>query len=212
MRDVDPSFLAALQNARERGIVPRKLVTVTGKEFVSGEAERLSFWTGDEDLTMTVNSGLNGLPSNRLFYGNVNMMVSPIARVSTLTIQTVTISFSQIAAPVQQLVRGLDIRLAKVEIWEALLDPTSRFLVSVPPLVFLGEVAGSPITTPSIGGEGGVEISAQSDAIAMLTRKNPLKSSFEAQKRRSSNPNNPDEWGKYSAVVKQWEVPWGRKS
>ncbi|CAN7507279.1 hypothetical protein [Pararhizobium sp. LjRoot238] len=211
MRDVDSSFLAALQNARERGIVPRKLISMTGRDFETGDPALMSFWSGDEDVTMTVVSGITGATSSRLFYGNVNLTVSSIPRVADLTIQTVTVAASQIAEPIQALVRGLDVRLAKVEIWEALLDPTSRLLVSTPPLVFLGEVDGSPITTPEVGGEGSVEISVVSDAISMLTRKNPQKSSFEAQKLRSPNPASPDQFGKYAASIRSWSIPWGVK-
>ncbi|MBW9062370.1 hypothetical protein JNB71_03465 [Rhizobium herbae] len=211
MRDVDSAFLTALQNARERGIVPRKLISITGRDFETGDPALVSFWSGHEDVTMTVVSGISGATSSRLFVGSVNLTVSPIPRVADLTIQTVTVSVSQIAEPIQALVRGLDVRLAKVEIWEALLDPTSRQLVSTPPLVFLGEVDGSPITTPEVGGEGSVEISVVSDAISMLTRKNPQKSSYEAQKLRSPNPADPDQFGKYAASIRSWSIPWGVK-
>lgn len=204
MRNVDPEFYAALSNASERGIVPRKLVSVTGASFDGATVEQMSFWTGDDDQEMTVTSGITGLASTRLFYGAVNLEVSPIPRVSDLTIQTVTISASQIADPIQQLVRGMNIRLAKVEIWEALLDPASRLLVSTPPLVWLGEVNGSPIETPVINGDGSVEIATVSDAISMLTRSNPAKSSAEEQKKRQG-----DEWNKYAGAVKNWKPNWG---
>jgi hypothetical protein len=207
MRDVDPDFMAALSSAAERGIVPRKLVSVTAREFADpSTTARVSFWTGDEDLNITVTSGITGLPSVRTFYGAVNLEVGSIPRVSDLTIQTISVTLSQLADPVQDLVRGYDVRLAKVEIWDMLLDPASRLQVSTPQLVFLGEVDGSPIETPSVGQEGSVTIKCVSDAISMLTRKNYTKSSYEAQKLRSG-----DEWGKYAASVKSWRIPWGQK-
>lgn len=206
MRDVDPEFIKALIEAPDRGIVPRRLVSVTGREW-SGESDAglMSFWTGDEDVEMTVVSGLNGLPSARLFYGAVELRVGSIPRVSDLTIQTITVSLNVFADPVAQLVRGYDIRLAKVEIWDMLLDPTSRRPISTPQLVFLGEVDGSPIETPEVDGEASVKLKCVSDAISMLTRKNYTKSSYEAQKLRGG-----DEWGKYANTVKTWRIPWGQ--
>ncbi|WP_430259778.1 hypothetical protein [Neorhizobium sp. IRS_2294] len=207
MRNVDPDFMAALADAPERGIVPRKLVSITAREFGHPTVlETVSFWTGDENVDITVTSGVDSQPSTRLFYGGVNLEIGSIPRVSNLTIQTVPVSISQLADPVQQLVRGYDVRLGKVEIWDMLLDPATRLPVGTPQLVFFGEVDGSPIDTPSVGGEGLVTIRCVSDAISMLTRKNYTKSSYEAQKLRGG-----DEWGKYANTVKTWRIPWGQK-
>lgn len=207
MRNVDPEFMSALIDAPDRGLVPRKLLSVTGREWSGNSiAAEMSFWTGDENVEMTVVSGLNGLPSARLFHGAVELRVGSIPRVSDLTIQTITVSLNIFADPVAQLVRGYDIRLAKIEIWDMLLDTTSRLPVSPPELVFLGEVDGSPVSVPEVGGEGSVEIKCVSDAISMLARKNYTKSSYEAQKLRGG-----DEWGKYANTVKTWRIPWGQK-
>lgn len=212
MRNVDSAFMAALVGARERGIVPRKLVSITGADLISGAAERRNFWSGDGDMVINVVSGLNGLASDRRFVGDIGLSVSSIPRVSDLSMQTISITMSQIADAAQELVRGLNIRLAKVEVWEALIDPDTRLLVSSPPLVFLGQVDGSPIDTPEVGGEGRVEIRVVSDAISMLMRNNPAKSSYETQARRHPDyPAQKDAWGKYSASVKTWRIPWGIK-
>lgn len=220
MRDLDPDFYAALLAAPERGIVPRKLVTFTGWTWPDGsgnvEAERMSFWTGDDDTLITVTSGLNNLPSTRTFYGGVNLEISAIPRVSSLTVQTVTIQMTAFAPVVQELVRGLDIRLAKVEIWDALLDPDSRLLAGAPTLAWLGVIDGSPINTESDGGDedGGdevVEIKSVNDAMVMLTRPNPAKSSHEEQKKRLGPGGAVDDFGKYAGSVGSWRVPWGEK-
>jgi len=215
MRDLDPDFYAALQVAPERGIVPRKLVTFTGWTWPDGsgnvEAERMSFWTGDEDILITVTSGINNLPSTRTFYGGVNLAVGPIPRVSSLTVETVTIQMTAIAPIVQELVRGLDLRLGKVEIWDALLDPSSRLLAGMPALAWLGVVDGSPINTESEGGDEVVEIKTVNDAMMMLTRSNPAKSSHEEQKKRLGPSGEADDFGKYAGSVGSWRVPWGEK-
>jgi hypothetical protein len=208
MRDPHPDFYAALVNARERGIVPRKLVSITGRSITTGALlDPISFWSENDDQDITVTSGLTGATSTRLFFGGVNLMVSAIPRVANLTIQTVALTASQIAPAVQEAVRGVNIRQAKVEIWDALLDPTSRLLAAPPALVWLGEVDGSPIETPPVGSQSGsVKINTVSDAISMLTRKNPAKSSAEEQKRRQG-----DEWRKYAGAVKNWKPNWGQE-
>lgn len=204
MRDIDPAFNTALINARERGIVPRKLVRVTGRSYETDEIEAMAFWSDIEERQIQIASGIDGSVANQLFYGGVALSVSPIPRVLDLTVQSVAITASQIAPAVQTLVRGMDLRLGKVEVWEALLDPTTRQFVSMPPLVWLGEVDGSPIETPSVNGEGSVQINTVSDAISMLTRKNPAKSSYEEQRKRQG-----DEWGKYAGANRHWKPHWG---
>ena len=207
MRDVHPDFYAALANARERGIVPRKLVSITGRSHTTGAIlAPVSFWSENDEENITVTSGITGETSTRLFFGGINLVVGPIPRVANLTIQTVTVTASQIAPAVQEAVRGINLRQAKVEIWDALLDPTSRLLVSPPALVWLGEVDGSPIETAPVGENGSVKINTVSDAISMLTRKNSAKSSAEEQKRREG-----DEWNKYAGAVKNWKPNWGQE-
>ncbi|OLP56675.1 hypothetical protein BJF92_11340 [Rhizobium rhizosphaerae] len=208
MRDVDPDFFAALKNARRDGIVPRRIVTITAKTWPDANGNtapvQRSFWTDVDDVVFDIVSGITGQMEARTCYGNVDLKVSSIKRVSDLTIQEVTISASQIAPPVQSLIRDQDVRLGKVEIFDCLLSPKSRRPVSLPELVWLGEISGTPISTPSRGEAGSITIKTVSDAIMMLTRKNPAKSSYQEQKKRDG-----DEFGKYSNSVKDWKIKWG---
>ena len=207
MRNADPAFVAALAGARDTGIVPRRFVYFTVREWNTGLPFGLGVWTGDDDVTVSLQSGLTGDTVTRDYHGDGNVLqTSPIPRVADLTIQTVTITLSQIADVTQLLTRGYDIRLGKVEIHDALLDPKTRQLISAPQIVFMGEIDGSPIATPKAGEDGTIEIKAVSDAISMLTRKNPAKSSYEGQKRRGG-----DEAGKYSSTIATWRIPWGEK-
>ena len=207
MRNLSPAFLAALQAAQDGGIVPVRLVWVQAKDRATGLPVEVGFWSGDEDQEITVVSGSTGLPVVRLYYGAVNLDISEITYVSDLTIQTVTVSVSQIADIAQQLVREFDVRLAKVEIHEMCIDPETGQLAAMPELAFLGEVDGAPIRTPAAGGEGSIDFAVRSDAISMLTRRNSRKSSHEGQRLRSG-----DEWGKYSSTVATWTVPWGKSA
>lgn len=207
MRSISNEMLTATAVARTRGLVPRQFVLVTARNLASGEMESVGLWGGDDTIDITVLSGTTGLPVTRTYHGAGELGgVDRIPRVSDLTVQTVEIDLSQIAPVAQQLVRGHDLRLAKVEVHDGLLDVDTRLPVSPPELVFLGEIDESPIETPAVGGKGSIKLIVVSDAINMLTRTNPRKRSYEGQKRRSG-----DEFGRYSNVVKNWEVVWGEK-
>lgn len=210
MRDVDAGFYDALRDAPEKGIVPRKLVTFTGWAWGSTTRESRSFWTGDRKRDFTVTSQVDNSVSTRMFQGGVNLSVGRIVRSSQLVIQTVDIQMSANAPAVAEAVRGIDLRLATVEIWDMLLNPRTRAIAGIAP-AFLGVVDGSPINTEVAGGEEVVEISVVNDLMVMLTRTNPAKSSHEEQKKRLSNTGEQDDFGKYAGSVKSWKVPWGEK-
>lgn len=208
MRNISSPMQTALQDAPDKGIVPRRFVWVTARTRDTGLPVSEGFWSGDEDVTINVIDGRDGTIVARLYRGAGELLrISPIARVSDLTEQTVTIDLSQIAPAVQQLVRGYDVRLGRVEIHEMTLSTVSRQPSSPPTPVFIGVVDGAPITTPAVGGDGKAELRCVSDAISMLTRTNPRKSSYEAQKLRDG-----DEWGLYSASVAAWDIKWGANS
>jgi hypothetical protein len=207
MRNVSSAFMDALLSGRDRGIVPRRFLHVTARDRTTGAPAGIGLWTGDEDINVTLTSGVTGQEVTRTYYGARNLVIPTIPRVSDMTIQTITVTMSQIADAVQQLIRGYDVRLAKAEIHDGLLDPVTRQLVAPPELSFLGEVDGAPIETPAVGGEGKASLKLVSDAISMLARKNPRKSSYEGQKRRDG-----DEWGLYASTVATWKIPWGQKS
>ncbi|MCM2472159.1 hypothetical protein HGO38_01540 [Rhizobium sp. CG5] len=207
MKNISTGFLAALVAAREDGIVPRRLVYITAKDRETGDPVEVGIWTGDDDVNIPVLSGLTGTEETRTYYGGLNLSVGEIPRVSDLTTQTVTIEMSQIAEITQLLVRGYDVRLAKVEIHDLLLDPRSRMPVAPAEIAFLGEVDGAPIDTPAAGSDGKITLNVVSDAISMLSRTNPAKSSYQGQKRRSD-----DRWGRYKGTVGNWELPWGQKA
>jgi hypothetical protein len=200
MRNIDGNFFSALSQARDAGIIPRTFVWFSAKEISTGSPVTLGLWTG-------VISGTTGLPEARTYYGAINLSPGETPRVSDMTAQTISLEMSQIADVTQELVRSYDLRLAKVEIHEMSIDPTSGALSAAPSIAFLGQVDGAPIDTPSVGEDGKLSISVISDAISMLNRTNPQKSSYEGQKRRSN-----DQWGKYSSTVKNWNIPWGTKS
>ncbi len=205
MRNSATAFNNAMAIAQDTGLAPRQFVYVKNvKPFGGGAAASFGFWTGDDDAIFTVIDGGTGLPVERSYYGAVNMVVDNIPRVSDMTVQSIQIEVGQIATATELLVRGYDVRLAKVEIHEMALDPASRLPISDPEIVFLGQIDGAPIETPSAGEDGVITFSINSDAMSMLARVNPRKSSFQSQKRRAD-----DRWGKYAGTVKNWPIKWG---
>ena len=205
MRNSNTTFNNAMAVSQDTGLMPRQFVYVKNvKPFAGGAAESFGLWTGDDDLAFTVIDGETGAPVSRNYYGAVNMIVDHIPRVSDLTIQSVEIQVSQIATVTELLVRGYDVRLARVEIHEMGLDPATRLPISDPEVVFLGQIDGAPIETPGDGEDGTITFAINSDAMSMLSRTNPRKSSYQSQKRRSD-----DRWGRYSAVVRNWPIKWG---
>ncbi|WP_273794696.1 hypothetical protein [Brucella intermedia] len=207
MRAATAEFFEQLNAAPDTGLVPRQAVWLTVKERATGNRVERGLWTGDEDLNLTVYSGVTGALISRPYYADVISRVGEIPRVSDLTVQNVTIDLSQIADAATQLFRQYDARLGNVEIHDLLINPETGDQIGPGLISFLGVIDGAPIKTPKKGGTGSIKIKAVSDIFAMLTRTNPRKSSYEGQKIRGG-----DEWGKYASTVSSWKIPWGEKS
>ncbi len=45
MRNVNPAFMSALPQARDRGIVPRRFLFVTAKDRATGAPAGIGLWT-----------------------------------------------------------------------------------------------------------------------------------------------------------------------
>lgn len=192
--------------ARDRGFSPRDFFWITVKDRASGEPVSFGIWSGDDPIEVAIVSGVTGGIVTRTYVGGANLSIGEIARVSDMTIQTLEVEMSAIAPVCQQIVRGYDARLAKGEVHVGYLDPDTRVLVDPPEIDFLGEVDGAPIETGSAGGESLITLRLVSVAISMLTRTNPRKRSYEAQKRRLAN----DEFGLHGNSVASWNIPWGQ--
>jgi hypothetical protein len=206
MKNISAGMAAALAVARDQGLITRQFVLIAAISRSTGLPFLRGFWTGDDNITIGVPDRDTGIVVNREFIGGMNLSMTSIPRVSDLTIQTVTIDLTQIATAVQEIAREYDLRLAKADIYEVTLDLSTRLVSGTPEIVFMGEVNGNPINTPAVGEDGSIQLELVSDAISMLTRTNPRKSSYEGQKRRGG-----DEWGLYSSTISSWKVPWGQK-
>lgn len=208
MRDIDPAMLNALVAAPRAGLIPRRLAWFVAKNRDTGAPAEAGVWTGSEDLNISVVSGTTLQVVSRPYIGGLALeSIGDIPRTSDFTVQTVSVNLSQLASAAQQLFRQYDLRMAQVEIHEVLIDPITRNQIAPAQIVMLGRVDGAPVKTPRRGETGSVVVKVVSDVMSMLTRKNPRKSSHQGQMVRQN-----DQWGKDSAVVSTWKIPWGQKS
>lgn len=203
MRSPASAITTAINAARDSGLIIRWSVTIWPKDRETGVRTAFGFWTGDDPITTSVISGSTGNSETRSYYGGVNLSVPPIPRTSDLTVQSFEISLSQIADAVQTVLRGYDARLAPIEVHVWVLG-ASGAPVSAPEPEFIGIVDEAGITTPVAGGDGKASMTIVSEAMLMLTRKNPRKRSDEGQKRRSG-----DRFGRYSNTAGYTRVYWG---
>lgn len=204
MRSSSPSTVAALAAARSMGIVPRRLVWLKVRDRSDASVFEVGLWSGDYPVSFTVLSGDTGLPVTRTYIGGVGLNVGDINRVSDLTIQSVDVSMSAIANAAQEIVRGYEPRLARVEIHTCLFDPATRQPADDPEVDFLGVVDGLDIGTAASGGESDVTLKVVSEAILMLSRVNPARRSDNFHRTRSG-----DRVSRYSSAVGNWHVDWG---
>lgn len=211
MRSVSLNFSNALKNAPRDGIVPRWLISIAAKTFASDPADTVevmrSFSTHDDHLDIDVISTKSGLITTRQFLGSVNLQVGRIPRFSELKIQQVEVTMSATAPAVNDFIRSNNLKGARVEIWVQLLSPQSRVPVGVPELAWLGIVDGAPVDA---GDDGElVALTVVNEAMVMLTRDNPAKSSHEEGKRRKLPDGRQDDFSIYAGSVKDWKIPWG---
>lgn len=206
MRSVSSAYLSALTNARENGLIVRKMAYFTAKDRGTGDPAYYGFWTGDEPITTNVVSTTTGSAVERTYVGSVGLEVGQIARVSNMTIQNVAITLSQIEATALALVREDDPRLATVEIHDCLLG-TDGLPVANPEPVFYGEIDQASIKTPSAGSVGGIEMMAVSSAIVLLSLTNPRKRSYAGQAQRTA-----DQFGRYSNATAYSKIYWGENA
>ncbi|MGN6773504.1 MAG: hypothetical protein ACTHJQ_27200 [Rhizobiaceae bacterium] len=206
MRTVDTPTYDWLVNATDKGIRPRNIIYFKVRSFDGESTEDFVFWNELDPSTVTVIDGATGNTVNRNCVGDGALLsIDDIPLTSDLTIQTIKCSLSQIHETVEDMVRGYDVRLAKVQVHRALFDPQTNELVSFPLPHFMGTVDKATVGTPAAGNEGSIDFSLVS-IIREMTRTNPAKKSDETQKRRSG-----DRFRKYNSTAGQTDVFWGLK-
>ncbi len=181
----------------------RDYLTIVAKDD-DGDPVPFGFWTGADDVTVTV-PNLDGNTESRNFVGGGTLLeVPPVVDAVGLEIRTVTFGLSQIHANVALMVRGHTIRVARVELHRGELGADNGELVDDPELLFAGRVDAAKIEDAAIGGEGRTDIMAVGDVVD-LTRTSPMLKSDESQKLRSG-----DRFRRYADTAAAVDVFWGQ--
>lgn len=203
MNIYDAAFAASLTAARDGSIAPLYFLWVVARDRETGAEAPIGLWSGDEDLTITIEQP-DGSSVSRVYLGACNLEIDGIQYVADLTDNPVSASLSQLAPAAQLLVRGLDVRLAYCEIHAT--TWTGGALTSVPQLLWIGIVDEGPISAPGAGGEGGIALSIRSEIMTQLGQASPAKSSDAHQRRRLST----DRFCEYSGIIGSRDVQWYR--
>lgn len=190
-----------------RRLVARDFVWIVARDRTTGDPVPDGYWSDYGTIAAEVVDPDTGAAQERQFYGAAGLVaVSDIPLVSTVTVQTVTVTLSQVADRVNELIRTYDCKQAPVQIFRGLFDPATRAMVAPAECRFVGFVDDLKIGTPAEGGDGGVVMTCASHT-QELTRYNPDTRSDASQKLRSATDN----FYADTAVVGGWELYWGRK-
>lgn len=201
MRTFAGGFTSGLVAAQDSGIRPAYFFHVVAKDRTTKAAVPYSFWSGDEDITLTVELP-DGTTVSRAYTGGVNLSVRDIEYVADLTDNAVTVALSHLAPTVVDMVRGKTVRYSYCEIHAT--SWVGGTLASVPQLVWVGVVDAAPLSIGAIDNDGGVVFSVRSELMTQLMISNPAKSSDSHQKRRLAT----DEFSLYAGVIGTRPIQW----
>ncbi|QIG67369.1 hypothetical protein EVB39_040 [Rhizobium phage RHph_TM3_3_9] len=203
MRSVPTNTYNVLHNAAENGISVRDFVWV---QTVTGLNEFGFFSDIDPVVSVPVISGQTGLPVTREYYGAGALRSVDVITLSVgLNVYTIGIQLSNLHPVVNDMVRGHDVRNARIEIHRGIIDPATGQLADPPMLHFMGTVNKADPRRGRTGAEGSIELTATS-ITNELTRTNPAKFSDATIRRRSG-----DRFCRYVDVMGDVRLYWGAK-
>jgi hypothetical protein len=201
-RSVSAENYAALQARR---LVARDFLWFTVKDRTTGAPVYDGYWSDVGTYTADVVDPETGGTTSRQYFGSGTLIsISDIPIVSNLTVQNLTITLSQVADRVNDLIRTYECKQGRVEVHRGLFDPNTRALVAPATPRFVGYIDTIDIQTPKENSDGGVVISCTSHT-QELTRANADTRSDASQRLRSATDN----FYQDTAVVGSWQIFWG---
>jgi hypothetical protein len=204
MRDISAGNWTALQ---QRQLMPRDFIWFVVRDRNTGAAVTDGYWSDVGEITAQYIDPDTGGVGSRTWAGAGSLIqISDIPLVSNITVQNITVTLSQVADRVNNLVRGYDCKQGRVEVYRGLFDPESRQMVAPAEPRFVGTIDEAPITTPRENESGDVTLTCTSNT-SELTRTNPDTRSDASQRLR----NPADDFFVDAAVVGQWVQFWGRE-
>lgn len=196
MRTVPANTLRVLKDAPKNGIKVRDFVWI---ENVGG-SQGWGFYSGaDPSVSVTVVSPLTGSNATRTYLGAGTLQsISDVTLTVGLDVYQVTVELSNIAASVQNVIRGENIRHGRIEIHRGVIDPLTDELTDPPLVHFVGTVNQTNPRRP-----GGISVICTS-ITNELTRSNPALFSDASMRKR-----NGDRFCRYVEAMADVKLPWG---
>ncbi len=202
MKSYPPNTVAALAARR---LMPRDFVTIWARDRGTGDLVRVGLYSDLSNVSALVIDPETGAPVLRDFYGAGSLIqISDIPSIVGVSVETVTVTMSQLHDQVEAAIRLYDCTLARIEIHTGLLDPSSRKLVDPAEPVFVGFIDKIEVRTPSENEEGAAILTCASGTQELL-RSNPATRSHADQQLRAPG----DDFFKDAAVCGEWDHWWG---
>lgn len=202
MKSYPANTVAALAARR---LLPRDFLTITARTRDTGAPVSVGFWSDLANVSALVTDPEMGMPVLRDFYGSGSLIqISDIPAIVGVSVETVTVTMSQLHDQVEEALRLYDVKQARVEIHTGLLDPDSRKLVDPAEPIFVGFIDKVEIRTPAEGGEGAAVLTCASGTQELL-RSNPSTRSHADQQVRAPG----DAFFLDAAVCDDWDHYWG---
>lgn len=196
MRTYGPTL--AQHFADRKPVRLRSLIWITARNRVTGAAETMGLWNGDDHMTFTIAG------QARTYYAAGSLIdVDDISGAVGIEVRMQSAVLSPLTPEVAQAIRGYDARLAPIEIHRAAFDPDSHVLMDEPHRVFTGWIDGIDLTEAADGENAECRITMSSVA-RDLTRTLPLKRSDAGYSLRSG-----DRIARYADVSANVPVFWG---
>lgn len=201
MRYTDPKIQA--RRASRTGIVSHALVYVEARIRGTRTLAPLGLWTGDDHEDFTIGG------QRRTYYASSVLDVPPIRTEIGLSVNRLRLGLSSVSAAVEQLIRGYDVKGARVQIHRAEYDDDGN-LIAAPERIFKGWVNGAPIVVGAIENSDGMMITPGSASLEcvsntrMLTIHGSRTKSHEIQRQRQG-----DEFRRYATASASATVYWG---
>lgn len=197
MRDLPPEFLNKI--AKRGPIVAKTFVVFVARNRTTGASERLCLWNGDDTQQFNIEG------TTETFYGAGSIIkFDDIIGETGTNPRKMLVELSQLTPEVALLVRGYDVKRAKVRIYTVLFSNLSGLQITPALRRFKGFVDKAPIRTPPKNQRGNARVELVSIA-RNLTRLIPSKRSDENQRLRNSN----DAFFQYVTTTGMVQTVWG---
>jgi len=182
--------------AQNGGIEARILVWIAARDTVTGATVEKAYWTGDEARAVTIG---NRTPTFEAV-GDA-LQLEPPEYTGGIDARRHQLHLAGLPGDIETVLRGLDVRLAPIEVWRLLLAPEQQ--VDAPHRLLKGWIDDVDIATGAEGQSGSITMTVASSAMA-LTRTLERRWSDATQQRRSVN----DRIFKYTSVSGEVPIQW----